>query len=92
MSELELPSERVGALVGCAVRYAIGRRSYMPGYVIETIAPVIGKLDNCSLCVIMRDIRNAVSYGMEYEKATWLELADRIAAELEKRRVGKCND
>lgn len=35
-----------GAVLICAVRYCIGRQTYMPGLVIDFIRPLLSKLDS----------------------------------------------
>lgn len=45
-----------GAILTCAVRYAIGRRSYMPGLVIDYITSLLSYLDDKTLHAMDRDI------------------------------------
>ena len=62
-----------------ALRYAIGRQSYMPGMAIDYIRMLIPKLSTGTLYIIERDIREEVEryerMGWElYMKREWLEL------------------
>ena len=34
-----------GALCNCAVRYCLGRRSYMPKLIVDYITPLLSKLN-----------------------------------------------
>ena len=45
-----------GAVLICAVRYCIGRQTYMPGLVMDFIRPLLPKLDSKTLTVMERDI------------------------------------
>lgn len=48
--------EDFGALVTCAIRYAIGRRTYMPKLVVDYVKPLVPELDTKTLWVIRSDI------------------------------------
>lgn len=64
----------VGTLAICAVRYALGRGSYMPSEV-DRIVRAAG-LDAGDLVIIARDIReHAERHGLGDESALWLSLA-----------------
>lgn len=52
-------NEDFGTILICAVRYSIGRRSYMPGLVQDYIRPILPSLDKKTLSVIQRDIEEA---------------------------------
>lgn len=43
--KIEREDDFGGAVLNCAVRYALGRMSYMPGLVMDVIRPM---LKNCS--------------------------------------------
>ena len=67
-------------IVISAVRYALGKKTYMVeltvNYILEEIE--YDKLsDECSI-IIKRDIKNAEDYGMECDKKQWLKLLNRI--------------
>lgn len=53
---LDPTTNEFGTLVICAVRYSLGRRTYMPHVVIEYITPLLPYLDNMTLQCIDRDI------------------------------------
>ena len=46
-----------GAVLNCAVRYALGRRSYMPGLVVDEITPMLKDCSDKTLWCFDRDIR-----------------------------------
>ena len=45
-----------GTLVICAIRYSLGRKTYMPHIVARYITPLLPYLDNMTLQCIDRDI------------------------------------
>ena len=45
-----------GVLLNCAVRYALGRYSYMPRLVMSEIAPMLCNLSDKTLYVMHRDV------------------------------------
>lgn len=48
-----------GTICLCAVRYAIGRQTYMPGLVQDFIRAHIGEIDDNAIRVMIRDIDEA---------------------------------
>lgn len=52
-------NEDFGTILICAVRYSLGRQSYMPSLVQEYIRPMLRCLDKKTLSVIQRDIEEA---------------------------------
>lgn len=52
-------NEDFGTMLICAVRYSLGRQSYMPSLVQEYIRPMLRCLDKKTLSVIRRDIEEA---------------------------------
>ncbi len=48
---VDLESEDFGCVLNCAVRYAIGRQTYMPGVVIDFIIPLLSNLSDRTLRV-----------------------------------------
>lgn len=52
-----------GLMMTCAVRYACGRRTYMPSIVIDYITPLILHLDDATLAIINKDLDEAARTG-----------------------------
>lgn len=67
-------------IVISAVRYALGRMTYIVGttvnYVIKDIEE--NKLSKFCLVVMLRDIKTADDLGMDCDKAEWQKLIDKI--------------
>ena len=75
-----------------ALRYAIGRESYMPSVTIDYIRYLIPQLSANTLYVMQRDIREAIArYGrMErelYMEVEWIELESALRKEYEKKKA-----
>ena len=74
----------------CAVRYAIGRQTYMPSMVIDYITPLLSHLSYNTLGLIANDI---TEYGKYYgglgddkiDRPYWLNFKRKIIAEMERR-------
>ena len=77
----------------CAVRYALGRMSYMVDMVCEYITNKLPELSDSCIRVIIYDIEEEIekchkigrTYGMECDEREWLRLLET----LKKNNVGK---
>lgn len=80
------------ALAVCSVRYSLGRRSYMPGWVCDIIRENRRLLSSNIIDVIIRDIVNAPSLGDEtIDAKCWIDLKNKledIRRERPEKRVG----
>lgn len=87
--KIDLDDDSFGAVLNCAVRYAIGRRSYMPGLVIEYITPLLPYLNNKTLWCFDQDVADArytTGYGdPDIDEPKWLRFHERVRAERTKR-------
>ena len=77
----------------CAVRYAIGRRTYIPSLVIDYITPLLPYLSEDVLKLIANEITEHDTYegGLGDEKIDrpyWLNFKRKILAEMERRGNG----
>ena len=69
--------EDLGLICICAVRYSLGRMTYMPYVVCSFIKRNVDKLNKNSIYVIKRDIEDAQNghhLGMACDEREWLEL------------------
>jgi len=57
-----------------ALRYALGRRSYIVSDTVNTLMKV--ELSEQTIGVMIRDIEECEDYGMEMDKEEWLKLLD----------------
>lgn len=76
--KIELGDDFFGAVLNCAVRYCLGRSSYMPGLVIDYITPMLPRLTKKTLWCFERDIEGCENYGMDMDKEKWMEFLAKV--------------
>lgn len=86
---IDLQDDDFGAILNCAVRYAIGRQTYMPHLVIGFITPLIPYLNNKTLWCFDQDTTNAKwegGYGdPRCDEPKWLTFREAVRAERTRR-------
>ena len=55
---IDVTTEDFASMMVCAVRYALGRESYMPSVVIGFITPLIPALSDRAIGCLERDVRD----------------------------------
>lgn len=84
---VRLNDDNFGAVLICAVRYSIGRMTYMPKLVQDFIRPLLPYLSNKTLFVMDRDISEANSYGdPNIDEPDWKRFMQEVRNELEARK------
>lgn len=73
---VKLGTRDFSTLAICAVRYSLGRQSYMPALVCEIIKKHIDEIDSSSLLVLQRDVReylttDGYTHSFSDIKDTW---------------------
>ena len=68
-----------------AVRYCIGRRTYMPKLVMDVIRPLLPALTDKTLWCFERDIEGADNYGADYDEEEWMRFLSEVKAEIARR-------
>ena len=87
---IEENDDLFGAVLNCAVRYCIGRQSYMPGLVVGEITPWLPMLSGKTLWCFERDIEEADSLGDEsIDAPIWRAFLCDVKAEIERRKNGQ---
>jgi hypothetical protein len=88
---LDPANDDFGAILNCAVRYAIGRRTYMPGTVIGYITPLLSEINDRTLYVLDQDITDARytgGYGdPKIDEPEWMRFLAAVQAEENRRGV-----
>ena len=80
---IEAKDDDFGCICNCAVRYAVGRRTYMPSIVVGFIKPLLPKLNNRTLWCFERDLEGAGSYGdKEIDEPLWMDFLAAVKAEI----------
>lgn len=70
----------------CAIRYCLGRQTYMPSLVTDVIRPLLPHLDDKTLRAMRADITVAESFGNEtIDKPVWMRFLSDIEQEIELR-------
>lgn len=79
-----------GAVCNCAVRYCLGRRSYMPSLVCGYIAPLLPELTDKTLDCFEHDIAERKQKGFDFGDScdceTWDMFYKAVCKEIERRK------
>lgn len=79
-----------GAVCNCAIRYCLGRRSYMPSLVCGYITPLLPELTDRTLECFERDIaehkRTGFYFGDSCDNETWDAFYKAVCKEIEGRK------
>ncbi len=76
-----------GLILNCAVRYSLGRQTYVPCTLCSFVKPLLPHLSNRTLWCLEKDIAEAYSYGDEkIDKPVWMELLADIRNEIKRRQ------
>lgn len=90
LKKYDILTEDFGVVLTCAVRYALGRQTYIPSLVINFITPLLSSLDDKTLWCLEKDISNAESWGgygnENIDRPKWIEFLDKIRIEINKRK------
>jgi hypothetical protein len=78
-----------GAVLNCAIRYSLGRQTYMPHLVMDFIRPLLPQLSDRTLWCMARDIREAETYGgcgsPVIDEPKWMKFLEDVETEVERR-------
>lgn len=84
---IDLSDDDFGAVVNCAIRYCLGRRTYMPGLICSYVKPLLPHLSEKTICCMERDIREAPSYGDDCDLHTWMDMLDEVQSVIDQRGI-----
>ena len=83
---INLDDDNFGAVLNCAVRYCIGRQTYMPKLVIDFITPLLPYLSNKTLWCFERDLLSPTYFvDNDTNKSLWDRFRMSVYFEIEKR-------
>ena len=85
---IDLQDDNFGTMLNCAVRYALGRRTYMPSLVISFITPLLPKLSSKTVWCFDQDVTDARytgGYGDPCDANDWLRFLAAVRAERKRR-------
>lgn len=80
-----LTSEGFGCIVNSAVRYSIGRDTYMPDVAVQFILDHMNLLDLRTVTVIYRDIQKALENENLPHRETWVSLMYTLETRLKRK-------
>lgn len=66
MAMIDPYDDDFGAICNCAVRYAVGRRTYMPSLVIDFITQHLSELTDKTLWCFQRDLYQRLDEGFDF--------------------------
>lgn len=87
--EIDISSDFFGAVLNCVVRYAMGRRTYMPSLVIDFIRPLIPHLSDTTLWCFEKDISEELPDGLgdpQIDAPKWIDFLGFVREEIEERK------
>lgn len=80
--------ETFGQMMLSAVRYALGRQTYIVSTTVSYIMFLVPQLDNQTIACMERDIRETKNYGSEtIDKPEWMKLLSALQAEMTNREI-----
>ena len=85
---IDVTDDDFTCLIMAAVRYCMGRRTYMPSLVTSYIKPILPKVSNKLLFLLERDIREQGKYGddaygdIKIDKPVWMGFYEAVAKEI----------
>ena len=74
-----------GCIINSAVRYSLGRYTYMPSTVAEFVLKYLNYLDNKTISVIIYDIDEALKNEDLPLRNIWVELKSKLEIEMHAR-------
>lgn len=79
-----------GAICNCAVRYCLGRRTYMVGLVTQYLSKHLPEMDDKTLYCFKRDIEKHIEYGCDmgddFDREEWHSFLASVRMEIENRK------
>lgn len=88
---VEMDEQDFGCLCTCALRYCMGRETYMPSLIRDAIRPILPKIGDKALGVMIADCerqREYNDYGSEtIDKPGWVKWEQELWAERDRRKT-----
>ena len=80
-------------LITCAVRYALGRQSYMPSAVMDELKPLLDKMSMRNLQVMQADITEYIErVSADWNLRYWMDFLNDVNDEIERREQCDTNN
>ena len=86
---IDVKDDNFGAVLNCAVRYCLGRQTYMPRLVCDFIRPLLPELSNKAIWCFQKDIKDHQSYGYsfgaDFDERMWMDFYHAVEEEQKRR-------
>lgn len=76
--EITIDKKDFRLLILGTFRYSLGRMTYMPIFVKDTVLKHIDDLDEKLIKLMIDEIKSCNHYGMDFDKEMWLDLKDKL--------------
>lgn len=73
-------------MIVSAMRYAIGRRTYIVKLTVNYIIAELPELSDYCKDIMIKDIESAISYGDDCDKQNWMKLLKELKDEMKGRQ------
>ena len=87
---IDIKDEDFGAVLICAVRYCLGRQTYMPGLIIGYITPLLPRISDNTLRCMESDLSKPDLYGgfgnKKIDEPIWIKFRSNVQEEIQKRK------
>ena len=87
---VDIKDEDFGAILICAVRYCLGRQTYMPGLIIGYITPLLPRISDNTLRCMETDLSKPDLYGgfgnEKIDEPIWIKFRCNVQEEIQRRK------
>lgn len=88
---IDVNDDNFGAVLNCAIRYCLGRRTYMPKLVMDYVRPLLPDLSDKALWCMEKDILQHKADGYSYgdpsiDVPAWQEFLSQVQREIRRRK------
>ena len=87
---VDIKDEDFGAVLICAVRYCLGRQTYMPGLIIGYITPLLPRISDNTLRCMETDLSKPDLYGgfghEKIDEPIWIKFRYNVQEEIQRRK------
>ena len=87
---IDINDKDFGALLICAVRYCLGRQTYMPGLIIGYITPLLPRISDNTLRCMETDLSQPDLYGgfgnKKIDEPIWIKFRCNVQEEIQRRK------
>lgn len=85
--QIDILDDNFSCVVICAIRYCLGRKTYMPGLVCGYVKQLLPYLNDKAIGCMERDIREYKDDGMACDDATWMDMLETVRQQMSERKI-----